>query len=114
RNADLETDFLEVACATRLNVEVLADQRVELSREQREELCELKVEVSKLGSTLAEMRERGTDFRFAREKDAVADLPNFLPQRRVVTPTDCRVALNLLPLLWHSLQRRTCCRLCCE
>jgi hypothetical protein len=55
----------------------------DVSREQREEIRDLKTEVAKLGSTLAELR-GGTDFRFAREKDAVADLPNFLPQRRVV------------------------------
>ena len=75
--------MLEGARATRYAIEVLADQRVELSREQREELRDLKTEVAKLGSTLAELR-GGTDFRFAREKDAAADLPNFLPQRRVV------------------------------
>jgi hypothetical protein len=66
---------------------VLSDQRVELSREQREELRELKIEVAKLGSTLAELREERlrSNFQFAREsKDAVADLPNFLPSRRVV------------------------------
>jgi len=81
RNADLETDLMEVARATNRAVEALADQRVELSREQREELRDLKIEVAKLGSTQAELRV-GTDFRFAREKDVV-DLPSFLPPRRV-------------------------------
>ena len=56
---------------------------MELSREQREELRDLKIEVAKLGSTLAELREdRARGFQFAREKDVV-ELPRFLPPRRV-------------------------------
>src|SRR5262249_11011054 len=83
RNADLEIDLTEVARATRHAVEALADQRVELSVAQREELRNLKVEVAKLGSTLAELREdRARGFQFAREKDVV-ELPSFLPPRRV-------------------------------
>jgi hypothetical protein len=62
------------------------DQRVELSREQREELRDLRAEVAKLHSVLSELQaERAKGFQFACEqKDAVADLPNFLPPRRVV------------------------------
>jgi NAD(P)-dependent dehydrogenase (short-subunit alcohol dehydrogenase family) len=54
-------------------------------REQREELRDLKVEVAKLGSTLAELRARPADFRFAREKGGaeVVDLPGFLSRRTV-------------------------------
>ena len=85
RNADLEADLSEVARATRNAIEALADQRGDLSREKREEFRELKAEVAKLHSILAEIREERTKgFQFAREKDAVADLPNFLPQRRIV------------------------------
>jgi hypothetical protein len=83
---ELRADLLEVARATREAVEQLADQRMDLSREQREEIRELKVEVAKLGSTLTELREqRAKDqFQFAREKDAgeIEDLPNPLPLRR--------------------------------
>jgi hypothetical protein len=83
KNAALEADLLELAHVFRDAIERVADQRVDLSREQREELRDLKTEVAKLGSTLAELR-GGTDFRFAREKDAVADLLDFLAPRRVV------------------------------
>jgi hypothetical protein len=57
RTDDLEINSLEGARATRQAVEVLADEHVELSREQREELRELKNEVAKQGSTLTELRE---------------------------------------------------------
>jgi hypothetical protein len=72
---------LELARVTGYAVEKVADQRVELSREQREEIRELKIEVAKLGSTLAELREERTrGFQFAREKGLI-DLPDFLPRR---------------------------------
>jgi hypothetical protein len=71
--------------AVRRGFDVLADQRVDLSREQREELRDLKAEVAKLHSILTELREeRAKGFQFAREKDVVADLPDFLAPRRVV------------------------------
>jgi hypothetical protein len=72
------------ARATREAVDSLADQRVDLSREQREEIRDLKIEVAKVSSTLAELREqraKGT-FQFAREKDDAGWLPNPLPLRR--------------------------------
>jgi hypothetical protein len=48
----------------------LLGQRIDLSRKQRDEIRELKIEVAKLGATLAELREqRAESFRFAREKD---------------------------------------------
>jgi uncharacterized protein YgfB (UPF0149 family) len=85
RNAELESALAEWMRAVRHGLDALADQRVDLSSEQREELRDLRAEVAKLHSTLAEMREeRAKGFQFAREKDAVADLPNFLPQRRIV------------------------------
>jgi hypothetical protein len=83
RHADLEANVLEFGRTILHAVERVADERVDLSRDQREEIRDLKAEVAKLGSTLAELR-GGSDFRFAREKDAVADLPDFLAPRRVV------------------------------
>jgi hypothetical protein len=81
-NACLEEQLLDIIRATRMAIDALSDQRMELSREQREELRELKTEVAKLGSTLAELR-GGDSFKFARERhDQVVDLPNFLPPRR--------------------------------
>jgi hypothetical protein len=48
----------------------LLGQRIDLSRKQRDEIRELKIEVAKLGATLAELRkQRAESFRFAREKD---------------------------------------------
>jgi hypothetical protein len=59
---------------------------VDLSRDQRDEIPELRIEVARLGATLAELREqraKGT-FRFARERDEEAsELPNPLSPRRV-------------------------------
>ena len=83
-NADLWANLLEGARAMRYAIEVIADEHVELSREQREELRDLRAEVAKLHSALTELRkERSPSFQgFAREKDAeVVDLPNFLPRR---------------------------------
>jgi hypothetical protein len=42
---------------------------MDLSREQRDEIRELKIEVAKLGATCANLREQRVEFRFAREKD---------------------------------------------
>ena len=84
RNADLEDNLVEGLRATRYAIEVIADEHVELSREQREELRDLRAEVAKLHSTLTELREeRFRSFQgFAREKDGeVVDLPSFLPRR---------------------------------
>jgi hypothetical protein len=50
----------------------LGDQRMDLSRQQRDELRELKIEVAKLGSACADPRERASEFQFAREKDGPA------------------------------------------
>ena len=77
RNADLEDNLVEGLRATRYAIEVIADEHVELSREQR-------AEVAKLHSTLTELRkERSLSFQgFAREKDGeLVDLPSFLPRR---------------------------------
>jgi len=83
--ANLWANLIEGARATVDAIDRVAEQRVDLSREQREEIRDLKTEVAKLHSTLTEMREeRAKGFQFAREKDVVADLPNFLPQRRIV------------------------------
>jgi hypothetical protein len=77
----------ELARATAEGINNLVDQRVDVSREQRDEIRELRIEVAKLGSTLAELREqraKGT-FRFARERDdEVTELPNPLPPRRAI------------------------------
>src|SRR5262249_54340646 len=51
-NADLWANLLEGARATRYAIEVIADEHVELSREQREELRDLRAEVAKLHSAL--------------------------------------------------------------
>jgi hypothetical protein len=86
-NRELYADLAGIARATREAIESLADERVDLSREQRDEIHELKIEVAKLGSTLAELREqqaKGT-FRFAREReDEVTELPNPLPPRPAI------------------------------
>jgi hypothetical protein len=84
RSADLEYNLLEGARATRYAIEEIADQLVELNRERREEIRDLRAEVAKLHSTLTELREeRVRSFQgFAREKDGeVVDLPSFLPRR---------------------------------
>jgi hypothetical protein len=49
----------------------LGDQRVDLAAAQRDELRELKIEIARLGSTCAELRERHVEFKFAREKDGL-------------------------------------------
>ncbi len=86
RHAGLEGDVLDVVRATTYGFNAIADQPIEPSAQQREELRDLKAEVAKLHSMLTELREeRAKGFQFAREKDVVADLPNFLPQRRIVT-----------------------------
>jgi hypothetical protein len=85
RHAHLEADVLDLARATSYGFNAIADQHIEPSAQEREELRDLKTEVAKLHSILTELREeRAKGFQFAREKDAVADLPNFLPQRRIV------------------------------
>jgi hypothetical protein len=78
------TDLLDFARATREAVDALSDQRVDLSREQRDEIRDLKVEVAKLGSALAEMREEKAKgaFQFARDKTGIDDSPDPpLPRR---------------------------------
>jgi hypothetical protein len=82
--ADLQSVFVGSMQAVRGMLEDLADQREHISIATCEELRDLRNEVAKLHSTLTEVREeRAKGFQFAREKDGVADLPNFLPQRRV-------------------------------
>jgi hypothetical protein len=76
--ATLTTDMLAIGSALLDAVKRVAEERMDLAREQREEIRDLKVEVAKLSSTLAEGRVK--DFAFAREKDS-ADLPTFLPMR---------------------------------
>jgi hypothetical protein len=80
-NAELWANLVEGARSTVGAIERVAEQRVELSREQREELRDLKIEVAKLGSILTELRE-AKGFQFAREKGPI-DLPDFLPRRLV-------------------------------
>ena len=46
----------------------LSEQHAGLSSKQRGELRELKIELAKLGSTLAELREKHVEFKFAREQ----------------------------------------------
>jgi hypothetical protein len=77
RLSALEADHVELSdavagigkgCAEA--IDTLVDQRIELSREQREEIRELKIEVAKLSSLVSELREKTAPFRFAREKEA--------------------------------------------
>ena len=64
RNAELESNVADAMRAVRYGFDTLADQRVDLTRQQREE--------------------RAKGFQFAREKDVVANLPDFLGPRQVV------------------------------
>ena len=84
-HADLRAALVVAMRATADGINGLADQRMDLSREQRNELRELKIEVARLGSMLAEVREqRVKGFQFAREReDEVTDLPKSLPGRAV-------------------------------
>ena len=84
-NADLRDTLVDAMSATADGLNGIMDQ-LDLSREQRDEIHQLKIEVAKLGSTLAELREqraKGT-FHFSRERDAeVTELPNPLPPREI-------------------------------
>jgi hypothetical protein len=74
---------VEIARATSEAIDTLADQRVDLSRDQREELRDLKVEVAKLASVTTELQKADSTFRFAREKAGEPEeLPNPLAGRR--------------------------------
>jgi hypothetical protein len=83
--ADLEANFLEVGVSLLHAIERVSDERVDLARDQREELRGLQGEVAKLTSMLDELR-RGTDFKFAREssKGEVTGMPSFLRHKTTI------------------------------
>jgi hypothetical protein len=77
RLAGLERAYCELqeafVASTRAASDVfdqMADQRAGLSREQRGELTELKIEIAKLTTVCCELREKQVEtFRFARERE---------------------------------------------
>jgi hypothetical protein len=80
--ADLQQATTDIAGLLSGLFEDLAAEREHQAKAGRGELHDLKIEVAKLSSLLAEVR--GADgFKFAREKEPV-DLPAFLPPRREI------------------------------
>jgi hypothetical protein len=84
KHEELSENLVDISRATAEAVEVLGDQRCDLSRDQRAELHDLRIEVAKLTSVTMEMQKADSTFRFAREKTAEPEeLPNPLSARRV-------------------------------
>jgi uncharacterized phage infection (PIP) family protein YhgE len=80
---ELQISFVDVMRAINNALNDLANQRMDLSAEQRDEIRQLKQEVAKLGSTFNALRDERANFKFAREKDnAAVELPDFLSSRR--------------------------------
>jgi hypothetical protein len=69
-NHALSADLEEFARAAREAIEALGDQCADLSREHGDEIRELKIEIARLGSTMAELGQRRTasGFQFANER----------------------------------------------
>jgi hypothetical protein len=80
---DLCENVVEITRAVSETFDTLADQRMDLSQATREELRDLKIEVSKLSSLTTELRKTEGGFQFAREKTGgIEDLPNPLAARK--------------------------------
>jgi hypothetical protein len=80
--AHLQQAVVDVTRVTTDLIEDLTEQRGNLAKAERDELRDLKVEVAKLTSVMTELRGSADGFKFAREKEALTDLPAFLPPRR--------------------------------
>jgi hypothetical protein len=81
--ASLQTALADVAGVVTDLFNDLTEQRGNLAAKERDEMRDLRAEIAKLSSLLAE--QRGSEsFRFAREKDTPIDVPAFLPPRRDV------------------------------
>jgi hypothetical protein len=87
-HSELQANVVEAWRATGDAISALTDHRVELSRDQKDEIRELKIEVAKLATLAAELREQKATFQFAREREKTgeqdqSDLPSFLPRREL-------------------------------